>query len=385
MLWKTGRSLQLILAGQRGGIDSTCGDQMGPASDRRLPAESRQTSGIVCKQWTVPLRKRNRDSTCCEKTRQRLFSLHRTSKRDDAQKRLSALRCKLVSEKAIRREQMGKFWETSGHLGDYSEQHLHARHRLMSLSWQLRRWTRRSAPARRTSLESDLHRALRNGRSHWAHRLTQLLGGSCIGVRKRLFFHLPGSRPDKEEMKTHVTMPGVMGGMDAQVVLEPLDVNTVTRAKTILFCTAKELAKGNRPRAAPQWSAPAERFLICASPSYLSVGPRRLEVIGVEEITKTARKYTCAKQELVSVLVHSQRALHTPCSAHNLNGTRIDKRNGRKGMLGTRIIHVTCPWWKSLFAAMVREMNTSLQTGTASFADEGEREQCSNNDAWDGI
>ena len=94
---------------------------------------------------------------------------------------------------------MGKFWETYGHLGDYSEQHMHARHRLMSLNWQLRRWTRKSAAAQRTSLESDLHRALRNGRSHEVHRLTQLLGGSGIGVPKRLFFHLLGSRPDKEE------------------------------------------------------------------------------------------------------------------------------------------------------------------------------------------
>ena len=53
-------------------------------------------------------------------------------------------------------------------------------------------------------------------------------------------------------------------------------------------------SKGNRRRAAPRWSAPAELFLICASPSYLSVGPRRLEGIGVEKITKTAKKvHTC--------------------------------------------------------------------------------------------
>ena len=73
----------------------------------------------------------------------------------------------------------------------------------------------------------------------------------------------------------------------------------------------------------------------------------------MEEITE--KKYTRAKQELVSVLAHAQRALHTPCSAHYSNGTLIDKRNGQKGMQGTRIIHVLCPWWKSLFAAMVRD------------------------------
>ena len=301
---------------------------------------------------------------CVRESAQRFFSRHRTSKRDDAQKAIVGILCKLVSEEAIRSEQMGKFWETYGHMGDYAEQHLHARHRLMSLSWQLRRWTRQSAAARRTSLESDLHRALRNGRSHEVHRQTQLLGGSGIGVRKRLFFHMPVSCPYKEEVKTHVTMPGAMGGMDAQVVdigetdrefqadlplLEPLDMNMVTRAKTILFSTAIELAKGNRRRAAPQWSAPAELFLICASPSYSSVGPRRLEGIGVGEITKTAKKYTRAKQELISVLVHAQRALHAPCSAHHSNGTPFDKRNGQKGLLGTRIIPRSMPLVKKSF------------------------------------
>ena len=141
-----------------------------------------------------------------------------------------------------------------------------------------------------------------------------------------------------------------MRGMDAQVVdigeterefqadmppLEQLDINMVKRTKTILSGTAKELAKGNRRRAAPRWSAPAELFLMCASPSYLSVGATRLEGIGVEEITKTAKKHTRAKQELVSVLVLAQRALRTPWSAHYSNGTLIDKHNRQTGMLGT--------------------------------------------------
>ena len=184
-------------------ISSTCGDQMGPASDRILPAEGRQAVDSSFEKAKSRFDMLRESPTAdahwalwvdyVGEPAQTFFSLHRTSKRDDAQKRLSALRRKLVSEQALRREQMGKFWETYGHLGDYSEQHLHARHRVMSLNWQLRRWTRQSAAARKTSLESDLHRALRNGRSHEVHRLTQLLGGSGIAVPKRLFFHLPGS------------------------------------------------------------------------------------------------------------------------------------------------------------------------------------------------
>ena len=61
-----------------------------------------------------------------------------------------------------------------------------------------------------------------------------------------------------------------------------LETVMVTRAKEIFFCTSKELAKENRRRAALRWSAPAELYLMCVSPSYMSVGPRRLEGIGVD-------------------------------------------------------------------------------------------------------
>ena len=72
-----------------------------------------------------------------------------------------------------------------------------------------------------------------------------------------------------------------------------------------------------------------------------------MEGIGVEEMTKSAKNFARAKKELVSVLVHAKQAFHLPCSAHSSKGTMIDKRNGQKGMLGTRIIHILCPLWKS--------------------------------------
>ena len=48
------------------------------------------------------------------------------------------------------------------------------------------------------SLESELRSALKKGRSHEVHKLTQLLSGRGIGVRNRLFFHLL-SRSAREE------------------------------------------------------------------------------------------------------------------------------------------------------------------------------------------
>ena len=174
VLWKTGRSLQIIPAGlprdhmpillnlrytlQPQRTEET---QFGHKWDLQAIADCLQrcdkrekflqavdNSFEQAKQKFDAIRENPAPDTHCALWVDRMrepartfFSLHRTSKRerDDAHTRLSALRRKLVSESATRREQMGKFWKTCGHLGDYSEQHLHARHRLMILNWQLRR------------------------------------------------------------------------------------------------------------------------------------------------------------------------------------------------------------------------------------------------------
>ena len=86
----------------------------------------------------------------------------------------------------------------------------------------------------------------------------------------------------------------------------------------------------------------------------------------MEEITKTANKYTRAKRELVAVLVHPQRALHTPCSPHYANGTLSTNATDRKECWGTCIIRDLSPWWKCLFAAVVRE--TILAGGDEHFS-----------------
>ena len=68
---------------------------------------------------------------CMSELASAFFSLQRVSKRNDVKN-------VCVGAEARHWEKIGKFWETHGHLGDYSEQHLHARHILLNLSWQLR-------------------------------------------------------------------------------------------------------------------------------------------------------------------------------------------------------------------------------------------------------
>ena len=132
-------------------------------------------------------------------------------------------------------------------------------------------------------------------------------------------------------MKAHLAIPGANGGLDAQLV----DIRETEEHKRSLFAHQKSWPKETGAEQRHAGVCTPELHLMC-------------------EVAKLAKKYTRAKRELVSA--HAQRALHTPCSAHHSNGTLIDKRNRQKGMLGTRLIHFLCPWWKSLFAAMVREM-----------------------------
>ena len=99
--------------------------------------------------------------------------------------------------------------------------------------------------------------------------------------------------------------------------LEPLDMNMVTRAKTILFSTAKELPKRNRRRDAPRWSVPAELFLWCASPSYLSWDRGDWWKASVWKKSRNQQRSTqVQKKELAPVLVYlHHHAAHTAQTA----------------------------------------------------------------------
>ena len=190
-----------------------------------------------------------------------------------------------------------------------------------------------------------------------------------IRVRKSHFFHLPGSRPEQEEMKTHVAMLGerrngcISGRYQGnsenlqfnKLFFEPMDIDMVTRAKTISFRT-KELAKGNRRSAAPRWSA-HRRALPSVHLAFVIVG-------GIVEngscwcggnVGNQQRSLHAQKRNwYLFCYTHNRHTRHL--AAHTAQAvSRPTDVTGQKGMLGTRIIHVFCVQWESLFAAMVRE------------------------------
>ena len=140
MLWKTGRRLKLIPAGL-------------PRDHTPIPLALRYT--------LQP--QRGEASTGLAGIRWDLQAMADCLPKGD--KRLSALRRKLVKKHSAENR-----WESIGrHAGTWATARTAQAH------------VAELAAARRTSLESDLHRALRNGRRHEVHRLTQLLGGSGVG------------------------------------------------------------------------------------------------------------------------------------------------------------------------------------------------------------
>ena len=108
---------------ENGGGD-TVWRQMGPAQDCRLSPDVRQTSGIAASGLIRASQTEVRSNTRGSDTRRAMGTLGRLhegtrqyflqptpqiQERGDAQTRFLALRRKLVSEQATRKEQMGKF------------------------------------------------------------------------------------------------------------------------------------------------------------------------------------------------------------------------------------------------------------------------------------
>ena len=166
-------------------------------------------------------------------------------------------------------------------------------------------------------------------------------------------------------------MPGAREGLVAEVVdireterefladmppLEPLDMNMVTRANTILFRTAKELANGNRRRAAPSGSAPAELFLVC---SVCTCRWDRGELkASVWRKLRNRQRSVHAQKRNWSLFWYTHNGI-----PHTLQRTQLKRHHDRQTKrteknAGKKNYSRLCPLWKSLFAAMVRERVT---------------------------
>ena len=173
--------------------------------------------------------------------------------------------------------------------------------------------TVRSNP--KTSLESELHRALKDARSHKVHILTQLLGEKGIGVRNVSSFTCLDLAPNKREgewMLKWSTSGKTEREFQADMPpLEPLDMKHGDKSENDPL-QSSEGAGGRKQAQSSATSECASRALLHVRLAFVLVdGTAETGRHGWEEITKSAKK------ELVSVLVHAQRAFHTP-AAHTI-------------------------------------------------------------------
>ena len=78
---------------------------------------------------------------------------------------------------------------------------------LQRLNKQLRQWGRRRSAMRRESLEEPFREARHRSVKAEEQRFARLLAGQGVGVRKRLYLHLPTGRPGRVEVVEHLDPP----------------------------------------------------------------------------------------------------------------------------------------------------------------------------------
>ena len=109
------------------------------------------------------------------------------------------------------------------------------RSELKAIQKELKRMKRQQAACRQASLEADLEEALRCNQNADAQRLSRLIAGTNLGVRKRRTNTLCCYKPSRQELVDTATMDAHLGGLgaievdwedtQAEWIEEPLDYN----------------------------------------------------------------------------------------------------------------------------------------------------------------
>lgn len=141
----------------------------------------------------------------------------------DFEVRLVRERERFLRELAAATEKLADEWDHFEQWTGYDETYSVLKERVHRLNKSLRSWRRRRAAIRRDALEQDIRAAWRVRDFATMPRLSHVLGGRGVGVKKRLWLHLPSYRPLAQEVRAWVAQPGGAGGMSAQEVTDWAD------------------------------------------------------------------------------------------------------------------------------------------------------------------
>jgi hypothetical protein len=140
------------------------------------------------------------------------------------------------------------------------------------------------------------------------------------------------------------------------LVLLPRDLNITRNVSEDIRLVQWGLRNTSKRRAAPSWSVPNELLIFSLDPSYCSVGEYATTGIGYQRLAalEEEKYYTC-KSELYEFLVHLHRCRLVPMVANRSAAFLQPKANGLSGILGQRILHVYCSFWKQFYGTRLKQ------------------------------
>jgi hypothetical protein len=231
---------------------------------------------------------------------------------------------------------------------------------------------------RQQRIEAEIEEAMRRQREHEVQRLSRLIAGTKLGIRKRKYGLLPSLTPSAEDLYKMASAPGCEGGLGAVKVdledeikkwtdpdncepLAPADLNATRAASWDLRRTIKSMIYSNKRKACPVWGVPAEVWLFSLDPLYISKRIDDKTGVGATTLLNTNDSFLSISSQAEKCLQHCHRASLVPIVANISQAFWISKLNGKKGLGGLRLLHCYDSFWRHFFAGALSANQRSLK------------------------
>ena len=207
-----------------------------------------------------------------------------------------------------------------------------------------------------------------------AFKICRQLAETQTGKSKIYYNRPPAARPSTREWAEYLAKPGAAGGMNANTIdfdteaLAIIDSQAQHKAKVNLEATLKAekdyeavkkvLRKSKLHKASSPWDVPAEMWQIAVFPACTVEKPKiSLDTFDDAARAPPARGRHAAIQAsapntdkaVILLLAAIRRTMWCPTDWHRSKACPIDKRNGKPGCPGLRLIHVLAVFGRAWF------------------------------------
>ena len=268
-----------------------------------------------------------------------------------------------------------------------------AKREISTVQKQLRAHKRKELDTRQRKLEARLEAAAAKGRRADEQKICRDLASTSLGPKKRRTNVLPCHRPSAAEIRSTAALPATLGGLSAVEVQwgeeaakwttpeydeegnvcaaflpRERDCNIKDAAAADLKAVIWSLKKSIKRKSAPPWSVPAEVLLIALCPGYCSVREKKTTAIGGPGLAEVAETSMTCKVELLKILEHLHAGQFIPLVANKSMAFLQDKNNGKPGLLGQRILHLYCTFWRHWHGAAMHQSVKATQPRWQSYS-----------------